>query len=94
MAIHSFEVLSVPVTDQQRAKNFYRDVLGFELIREVPMGPGMSWIQLAPKGQGVTIVLVTWFEQMKPGGLQGVMVNTEDIEVEHARLRRHGLEIE
>jgi len=93
MAIHSFEILSVPVTDQQRAKNFYRDVLGFELIREEPMGPGMSWIQLAPNGQSVTIALVTWFEQMKPGGLQGVMVNTENIEAEHALLRRRGLEI-
>jgi len=36
MAIRSFEILSVPVSDQQRAKNFYRDVLGFTLIREEP----------------------------------------------------------
>ena len=50
MAIHSFEILSVPVSDQRRARNFYRDVLGFALIREEPMGPGMSWIQLAPLG--------------------------------------------
>jgi predicted enzyme related to lactoylglutathione lyase len=93
MAIHSFEILSVPVTDQQRAKNFYRDVLGFALIREAAMGPGTSWIQLAPPGQIVTIALVTWFENMKPGGLQGVMVNTEDIDAEHALLRSRGLEI-
>ena len=57
------------------------------------MGPGMSWIQLAPPGQNVTIALVTWFEQMKPGGLQGVMVNTEDIDCEHALLRSCGLNI-
>lgn len=93
MAITSFEILSVPVSDPQRAKHFYRDVLGFALIREEPMGPGMSWIQLAPPGQGVTIALVTWFEQMKPGGLQGVMVNTDDIDAEHALLRGRGLVI-
>lgn len=92
--IHSFEILSVPVSDQQRAKHFYRDVLGFTLIREEPMGPGMSWIQLAPAGQNVTIALVTWFENMKPGGLQGVMVNTEDITAEHALLQSRGLKIE
>ena len=91
MSIHSFEIVSVPVSDPQRAKRFYRDVLGFMLIREEPMGPGMSWIQLAPGGQGVTIALVTWFEQMKAGGLQGVMVNTADIEAEHALLRSRGL---
>lgn len=93
MTIHSFEILSVPVSDQQRAKLFYRDVLGFAVIREDPMGPGMSWIQLAPPGQPVTIALVTWIETMKPGGLQGVMVNTDDIDAEHALLQRRGLEI-
>ena len=93
MAIHSFEILSVPVSDQQRAKIFYRDVLGFALIREEPMGLGMSWIQLAPPGQSVTIALVNWFENMKPGGLQGVMVNTEDIEAEHALLTSRGLHV-
>jgi catechol 2,3-dioxygenase-like lactoylglutathione lyase family enzyme len=93
MTISSFEILSVPVSDQQRAKAFYRDVLGFILIREEPMGPGMSWIQLAPPGQSVTIALVTWFDDMKPGGLQGVMVNTDDIDAEHALLRSRGLEL-
>ena len=93
MTIQGFEIISVPVSDAQRAKLFYRDVLGFALIREEPMGPGMSWIQLAPPGQGVTIALVTWFEQMKPGGLQGVMVNTDDIDAERSLLRSRGLEI-
>jgi len=93
MAILGFEILSVPVSDQQRAKDFYRDVLGFALIRQEPMGPGMSWIQLAPQGQSVTIALVTWFENMKPGGLQGVMVNTQDIDAEHALLQSRGLVI-
>lgn len=93
MTIHSFEILSVPVSDPQRAKRFYRDTLGFDLVREEPMGPGMTWIQLAPPGQPVTIALVTWFDTMKPGGLQGVMVNTDDIDAEHALLRSRGLEI-
>ncbi len=93
MTIHSFEIISVPVSNQQRARDFYRDVLGFAVVREEPMGPGMIWIQLAPPGQKVTIALVTWFEQMKPGGLQGVMVNTDDIVAEHALLLQRGLAI-
>jgi catechol 2,3-dioxygenase-like lactoylglutathione lyase family enzyme len=93
MSILSFEIISVPVSDQQRAKRFYVEVLGFELLRESPMGPGMSWIQLAPRGQGVTISLVTWFEAMKPGGLQGLMVNTDDIDAECAALHSRGLVI-
>lgn len=93
MSILGFEIISVPVLDQQRAKAFYRDVLGFELIREEAMGPGMSWIQLAPKGQGVTIALVTWFDAMQPGGLQGIMINTDDIDAEHALLIGRGLNL-
>jgi hypothetical protein len=33
MAIKSFEIVSVPVSDQQRSKEFYRDVVRFELLR-------------------------------------------------------------
>ena len=93
MPVHSFEIISVPVSDQQRAKRFYTEVLGFELVRESPMGPGMSWIQVAPAGQSVTISLVTWYEAMKPGGLQGLMINTNDIDAEHLALRSRGLEL-
>ncbi len=91
MSIVSFEILSVPVSDAQRAKRFYTDVLGFELVREEPMGPNMHWIQLAPQGSPVTIALVTWFDAMKPGGLQGVMINSTDIDRDHAELTTRGL---
>jgi predicted enzyme related to lactoylglutathione lyase len=91
MPITSFEIVSVPVADQERAKRFYHEVLGFDLVRESPMGPGQKWIQLAPKGSSVTIALVSWFDSMKPGGLQGVMVNVSDIDADHAELSSRGL---
>lgn len=91
MTIRSFEIVSVPVSDQQKSKQFYRDVLGFDLLREEPMGPGQKWIQLAPKECSTTIALVTWFESMRPGGLQGVMLNSSDIERDHADLTQRGL---
>jgi predicted enzyme related to lactoylglutathione lyase len=91
MAILSFEIISVPVSDPERAKAFYRDVLGFALLRDEPMGPDMQWIQLAPNGCATTIALVTWFDRMPPGGLQGVMLNVSDIDHEHAELSARGL---
>jgi catechol 2,3-dioxygenase-like lactoylglutathione lyase family enzyme len=93
MTIKSFEIISVPVSDQQRSKAFYRDIVGFELLREEPMGPGQSWIQLAPRGCLTTIALVTWFETMRPGGLQGVMLNVTDIERDHQDLSGRGLKL-
>jgi predicted enzyme related to lactoylglutathione lyase len=91
MSIVSFEIVSVPVSDQEGAKNFYRDVLGFELLRDDPMGPGVRWIQLAPPGCSTTIALVTRFDTMQPGGLQGVMLNVTDIDADHATLSARGL---
>jgi predicted enzyme related to lactoylglutathione lyase len=93
MSISSFEIVSVPVLDQERAKQFYRDTLGFELLREEPMGPGGKWIQLAPKGCATTIALVTWFDNMRPGGLQGVMLNVTDIDRDHKDLSARGLKL-
>ncbi|MGA9026628.1 MAG: VOC family protein [Steroidobacteraceae bacterium] len=93
MPISSFEIVSVPVSDPERAKHFYRDTLGFELLREEPMGPAMKWIQLAPKGCATTIALVTWFERMPAGALQGVMLNVTDIERDHRELSARGLEL-
>jgi catechol 2,3-dioxygenase-like lactoylglutathione lyase family enzyme len=91
MAITTFEIVSVPVADQERAKVFYRDILGFDLIREESMGPQGKWIQLAPKGSPTTIALVTWFDSMKPGGLQGVMLNVTDIDKDHRELTARGV---
>jgi catechol 2,3-dioxygenase-like lactoylglutathione lyase family enzyme len=93
MSITSFEIISVPVSDQERAKAFYRDTLGFELIREADMGARGKWIQLAPKGCATTIALVCWFDSMKPGGLQGVMLNVTDIDKDHRDLSARGLSL-
>ncbi len=93
MPIVSFEIVSVPVADQDRSKVFYRDILGFTLLREEPIGPGGKWIQLAPPGCATTIALVTWFDSMKPGGLQGVLLNSTDIDRDHAVLTARGLQL-
>jgi catechol 2,3-dioxygenase-like lactoylglutathione lyase family enzyme len=94
MAIVSFEIVSVPVADQERSKIFYQNILGFNLLREESMGPsGGKWIQLAPPGCTTTIALVTWFDTMKPGGLQGVMLNSSDIDGDHRLLSSRGLQL-
>jgi predicted enzyme related to lactoylglutathione lyase len=41
---------SIYVLDQQRAKQFYTEKLGFELRHEVTMG-SFTWLTVGPKGQ-------------------------------------------
>lgn len=85
-------IVSVPVKDQAAARDWYKDKMNFALLRDEPMGPEMSWVQLQPKTGGATIALVTWFEGMGAGGLQGVMLHVPDIDAEHARLIAAGIE--
>ena len=44
------ESVSVPVGDQDRAKQFYVDALGFELLVDDMWKEGMSWSEVAPRG--------------------------------------------
>ena len=91
--ISNIAIASLPVSDQQAAKRFYRDVLGFEIIRDNPMGPDQQWIQLGPKGAQTSFTLVTWFDSMKPGSLSGIVLETADVVAEVARLKALGLAI-
>lgn len=92
MAITHIQLFSRPVSDQQRAKNFYVDVLGFELIRENPMGPDHTWVQVGLKGQETSIVLATWFPSMEPGSSKGVVLETDDLDGDIERLRSKGVQ--
>ena len=88
----TIDVVSVPVADQERAKTFYRDRLGFEEIADAPFGEGMRWVQLRPPGGGASITLVTWFERMPPGSVQGLVLATLNVQRDFERLRERGLE--
>lgn len=50
MAVTGVAVVSVPVSDPERAKKFYVDALGFEVVRDDSSMPGMRWVQVGPRG--------------------------------------------
>jgi predicted enzyme related to lactoylglutathione lyase len=47
----------VPVGDQERAKEFWTRVMGFELRTDAPYGEGERWIEVAPPQGGPLLVL-------------------------------------
>jgi predicted enzyme related to lactoylglutathione lyase len=93
MTITGVQVVSVPVADQDRARHFYVEVLGLELLRDAQMGPGMRWVQVAPRGGETTITLVTWFDTMPPGSGRGLVLETDDLDADVERLRSLGLDL-
>jgi predicted enzyme related to lactoylglutathione lyase len=94
MTISKVQVVSVPVSDPDRAKDFYVNVLGMEVLQDMPMDNAMRWIQVAPNGSEASIALVTWFPSMPAGSLQGLVLETEDMEATLAEIAANGFVID
>ncbi len=88
----SIEVISIPVTNQERSKKFYED-MGFTLIADQPFAPGQQWVQLGFPGHETSITLVTWFPKMPPGSQQGFVVKTDSLEQDIEELTAKGIEV-
>jgi uncharacterized glyoxalase superfamily protein PhnB len=52
----------------------------------------MRWVELAPPGSQATIALVTWFEQMAPGSVTGLVLDTPDARAARDALAERGVE--
>ena len=59
MPINRIATLCIFVTDQDRAKAFYTQALGFELRTDMPLYPGAParWLAVAPRGAETEIIL-------------------------------------
>jgi predicted enzyme related to lactoylglutathione lyase len=93
VTVRGVQLFSVPVSDQDRARDFYVDVLGMELVDDRPMGPGRRWVRVRPVGAETSITLVTWFDSMPAGSLTGIVLETDDVEDELERLQDHGVAV-
>src|ERR1017187_9219100 len=69
--ITDVRTVGVPVTQQDRALEFYVDRLGFEKRLDVPMGHGARWIEVAPPGARTTIALIPEHDGVPAGGGRG-----------------------
>jgi catechol 2,3-dioxygenase-like lactoylglutathione lyase family enzyme len=94
VGITQITLITVPVTDQDRAKDFYT-ALGFDVTNdhvmteaEMPPEPGLRWLQLTPPGGGTTIVLANWtVGGLKPGG-QHIAVACDGVQALHAEFSK------
>jgi catechol 2,3-dioxygenase-like lactoylglutathione lyase family enzyme len=85
----------VPVSDQDRAIDFYVNKLGFEQRTDVPFGDGYRWIEVAPAGAVTTIAIVPPPPGNPTGGMQtGISLQTHDIDAVHADLKAKGVDVD
>jgi len=96
--INHVGTVSVFVSDQQRAKDFYTKVLGFELKTDAPLYPGATarWVAVAPAGAETEIILYlpdeNWahYEQVV-GKAQSITLDVSDLAAVHEELKGKGV---
>ena len=84
-AITRVGTVIVPVSDQDRALEFYVGTLGFEVRINGAFGDGGRWHEVAPPGAATTLALV-------PGDAMEVSLATADADADHAALRAAGVD--
>ena len=89
----TLEVVIVPVSDMDRAIEFYRDKVGFDLDHDTHAGD-QRFAQLTPRGSGCSIVIGTLPAQneMTPGSLKGLQLVVADAEAARAELIERGVD--
>jgi catechol 2,3-dioxygenase-like lactoylglutathione lyase family enzyme len=87
----TLEVVVVPVSDVDRAKEFYSEKLGFEVDLDTEITPEYRVVQLTPPGSGCSITLLSQGNPMQPGRLKGVQLCVADLEAARTQLVERGV---
>ncbi|MGH8997423.1 MAG: glyoxalase superfamily protein [Acidimicrobiales bacterium] len=84
------ELVVVPVSDVDRAKEFYVDKVGFQVHVDHRAGDDFRVVQLTPPGSACTIALMR--NEAAAGSLQGLHLIVDDIEAARAQLVAGGVD--
>jgi catechol 2,3-dioxygenase-like lactoylglutathione lyase family enzyme len=86
----SLEVISLPVTDVDRARAYYTEHAGFALDVDYQPTPEFRVVQLTPPGSGCSVQLVI---ADSPNRVHNLYLVTTDLEAERARLIARGVAV-
>jgi catechol 2,3-dioxygenase-like lactoylglutathione lyase family enzyme len=84
----------VPVSDQDRAIEFFVGKLGFEKCLDTPYGDGERWVEVVPRGAQTSLAIVPPREGESAGIQTRVGFTTEDIDADHADLKAKGVDVD
>lgn len=82
--------VGVPVADQDKALEFYTTVLGLSMSRDVPMGGGARWLEVAPPDGSATIALTPATPDAPAGVETGIRLCVSDADAFRDHLIAHG----
>ena len=90
--IKGVKFVNVPVSDQQRALEFYTKMLGFRVVTDQPFDDKQRWIELGVGRSGAGITLFTPDgHEARIGGFTGISFLTDDVFATHRELSAKGV---
>lgn len=86
------ELIAVPVTDIDRAKDFYVKV-GFNADHDQRVNENLRFVQLTPPGSGCSICIGQGLTKMEPGSIDMVMLVVKSADEAREDLISRGVEV-
>jgi catechol 2,3-dioxygenase-like lactoylglutathione lyase family enzyme len=86
------EVVTVPVSDPDVAKQFYVDRLGFTLDHDQTVSEEIRFVQVTPPGSACSLAFGRGLSAMAPGSLSAVMMVVDDADAARAELLDAGVQ--
>ena len=87
------ELVSVPVSDVDRAKRFYTEQAGFNADHDHRVSDELRFVQLTPPGSACSIAIGQGVVDTPPGSVQGLQLVVSDIEAARAELADRGVDV-
>jgi catechol 2,3-dioxygenase-like lactoylglutathione lyase family enzyme len=93
-AITKVGCVIIPVSDQDRAIDFYVQSLGFQKIADTPFGNGDRWVEVSLADGSTSLALVAPRPGDPVGVETGVALHADDVDALHADLRERGVDVD
>jgi predicted enzyme related to lactoylglutathione lyase len=87
------ELVSIPVSDVDRAKAFYTEQAGFQADHDHRVSDELRFVQLTPPGSACSIALGTGLVDAPPGSAPGLQLVVDDIHAARAELVERGVDV-
>src|SRR5215813_4886216 len=88
---YQIQVITVPVSDVDRAEEFYTQKAGFALDVDYHPVPGFRVVQLTPPGSACSVQLGAGLTDAPPGSARATCLAVTDIEAAHRELTARGV---
>ena len=88
---YKLELVTIPVTDVDRAKDFYERA-GFHLDHDHTVSDEVRFVQLTPPGSACSIALGRGLSESAAGSVEGVLLKVDDVEAARDELVGRGVE--